>query len=273
MSELLLLAGGVVGLGIVILRLGFKGQRLLVMNSLMSSTPGVRAVALGFGSAVTLYLLTSWLISSTVAGFVAFLAMSGTNRRHQHRAQEQVAEAMALWTEQLRDTLAAAHGLQQTLAATARHAPERIRPAVQRLVAKLPYAPVGQSLREFADEVDDPSADFVVAALISATEHEARDVGALLGHLAHCSREEARMHQRIWVGRARTRTAVRIISGTVIAFIGLLFTMNREYLRPYESASGQGVLSLIIAVFGVALLMLQTGSRVEVPERFVRGEV
>lgn len=80
------------------------------------------------------------------------------------------------------------------------------------------------------------------------------------------------MHQRVWVGRARTRTAVRIISGTVIGFVGLLFLVNRSYLQPYGSVEGQAVLSLIIGVFGIALLMLQAGSRVQVPERFVGVE-
>ena len=272
MTQYLMLSGAIFGLGLLLIRLGFIGHRILGTKRTASSTAGSRAVAMSMGATAIFLLTTGWVASAVAVGATTFLLVVSASRRHELRGQEEVAEAMALWTEQLRDTLSAAHGLQQTLVATSQHAPERIRPAVLRLVAKLPYAPAGQSLREFADDVDDPSADFVVAALISATEHEARDVGALLGHLAHCSREEARMHQRVWVGRARTRTAVRIISGTVIGFVGLLFLMNRSYLQPYGSVAGQAVLSLIIGIFGVALLMLQAGSRVQVPERFIGVE-
>lgn len=261
--------GSVVGFGMLMVRLGLRGRRFFPNKLGRLSASSLRAPAFSAASTVLCLLVTGWILTSIAVGTTTLLVTVAASRRHQLRGQEEIAEAMAIWTEQLRDTLSAAHGLQQTLVATSQHAPVQIRPAVLRLVAKLPYAPVGQSLREFADEIDDPSADFVVGALISATEHEARDVGALLGHLARCSREEARMHQRIWVGRARTRTAVRIISTTVIGFVGFLFLANRPYLRPYGSVQGQLVLSSIVAVFGFALLMLQMGSRVQVPDRFV----
>ena len=77
------------------------------------------------------------------------------------------------------------------------------------------------------------------------------------------------MHQRIWVGRSRTRAAVRIISFTVVGFVGILFLLNRDYLAPYGSSSGQVVLGGIVGVFTLALLLLQSSSKVQVPDRFV----
>lgn len=266
---LLVLSGATVGLGVVFVRMGLKGHKILGLTPSISTGPLTRNFVISICVSLSLLLLTGWIGSSVTLAVILFLALGSMTRRGESRGQEQIAESMALWTEQLRDTLAAAHGLQQTLVATAHHAPERIRPQVMDLVAKLPYAPVRQCLTEFAQQVDHSSADFVVAALISANDFEARDVGALLGHLAKCSREESRMHQRIWVGRARTRTAVKIISGTVIGFVAVLFTINREYLEPYGSAQGQIVLSLIGCVFGFALVLLQLGSKVQVPERFI----
>jgi Flp pilus assembly protein TadB len=229
----------------------------------------LRPIVIGVAIGIAAFLLTGWALVALVGGVATGLMVVATGRHGTSRNNEEVAEAIALWTEQLRDTLAAAHGLQQTLLATSAHAPDRIATQVQRLAAMLPYTPVSQSLREFAAEVDHSSADFVAAALIAATEHEARDVGALLGHLARCSREEARMHQRIWVGRSRTRAAVRIISLTVVGFVGALFVLNRDYLSPYGSPSGQVVLAGIVGAFTLALLLLQSGSKVQVPDRFV----
>lgn len=79
------------------------------------------------------------------------------------------------------------------------------------------------------------------------------------------------MHQRIWVGRSRTRAAVRIISVTVIGFVGALFLLNRDYLAPYGTPSGQVVLAGIVGVFALAILLLHSGSKVQVPERFLEG--
>ncbi|MFM7094979.1 MAG: type II secretion system F family protein [Actinomycetota bacterium] len=269
MNLMILLCGSVGGLGLLIVRAGLHGQRLSWSTRPAADSTSLKATAIGAAIGLSAFLLTGWLLVAGASGLAAGLIVAVSGKRGTSRMNEEVAEAVALWTEQLRDTLAAAHGLQQTLLATSVHAPERIAPQVQRLAAKLPYAPVAQSLREFASEVNHSSADFVAAALIAATEHEARDVGALLGHLARCSREEARMHQRIWVGRSRTRAAVRIISMTVIGFVGALFLLNRDYLAPYGMPSGQVVLAGIVGVFTLALLLLHSGSKVQVPERFL----
>jgi Flp pilus assembly protein TadB len=269
MSLIVALCGAIGGLGVLFVRAGLRGRVISWRTATKGRTASIRPIAIGLAVGVAGFMLTRWVLVALVGGFATGLLVAAAGQRGSSRNNEEVAEAIALWTEQLRDTLAAAHGLQQTLLATSAHAPDRIASQVQRLAAKLPYTPVSQSLREFAAEVDHSSADFVAAALIAATEHEARDVGALLGHLARCSREEARMHQRIWVGRSRTRAAVRIISFTVVGFVGILFLLNRDYLAPYGSSSGQVVLAGIVGVFTLALLLLQSSSKVQVPDRFV----
>lgn len=269
MTVAVALAGSTIGLGLGIIRLGIKGR---ILTKFPRSKPGngiSRSMAVAIAVGVILWILSGWLLTSIASAVATLVVSRASTGSGSARDNEEVAEAVALWTEQLRDTLAAAHGLQQTLIATTPHAPTRIAGPVQRLAAKLPYSSVSHSLREFADEVDHSSADFVAAALIAATEHEARDLGPLLGHLARCSREEARMHQRIWVGRSRTRAAVRIISMTVVGFTGALLLLNKDYLEPYGTQSGQLVLAAIVAIFALALLLLQTGSNVRVPERFL----
>ena len=267
---ILMLLGATVGCGLLVLRLGLTNRRMLLDRRPDGVSPrALRVTALSFGVGVTVYLVTGWLVASTGCGLLAGAVAFGASKSTSTRRDERIAEAVALWSEQLRDTLAAAHGLQQTIVATAPHAPAAIRPAVGRLAASLPYGSVSQSLRQFAHEVDHSSADFVAAALIAATEHEARDIAALLGHLAQCARDEAQMHQRVWVGRARTRTAVKIIMGTVVGFVAALMTLNRDYLEPYSTPSGQLTLVGIFAVFAVALIMLQRGSRIVLPDRFI----
>jgi Flp pilus assembly protein TadB len=188
-----------------------------------------------------------------------------------HRRDEQaIVEAIASWTEQLRDTLAGSHGLEQVIIATAPHAPVAIAVAVERLSIFISYGSLSDGLRRFAEDIDHPTADFVAAALVTAAQHQARDIGLLLGHLAQCARDEGRMRTRVWVGRARTRSAVRIITSVVALFVGGLFIFNREYLEPYSSVSGQFILGLILVGFAIALFMMNKMSQIETPERFIR---
>jgi Flp pilus assembly protein TadB len=187
--------------------------------------------------------------------------------------QRVLVEAIASWTESLRDTISAAAGLEQAIIATENHCPRAINEPVQRLVASLRYGTLEDALRRFADDIAHPSCDFVVAALITASTHHSRDVAQLLTHLAECSRSECELYLRIWVSRARTRTSVRIISGTILCFALGLFLFNMNYLRPFFSREGSLVLFLISVCFGGSLYWMSHIARVEIPGRLLTSRV
>ena len=178
-------------------------------------------------------------------------------------------EAIAIWTEQLRDTISASTGLEQAILATQNHAPPILKDPVQRLVAGIRYGSTEDALRTFADDVSHPTCDFVVAALITATQYQARDIGQLLTHLSECAREECRFHLRMWVSRARIRTATRMIMAVVVIFIGGLIVLDPSYLAPFISPSGSVFLLLSFTSFAVALTLLQRLARTPMPGRFL----
>lgn len=183
-------------------------------------------------------------------------------------------DAIATWTEQLRDTISAAGGLEQAIVATQDLSPLVVRPHIKRLVADIHYGGIEIGLRRFADAVDHEMCDFVVAALLITVKFPARDVAQLLTHLATCAREESRMHLRVWVGRARTRSAVRIVKVVVIVFITGLAVFDLQYLKPFASAQGVVILGLIGAMFVGAFQLLKRLARVDAPFRFIaRREV
>jgi hypothetical protein len=212
--------------------------------------------------------LTGWVIGALLAAMAAWslpslLRIGGTEDR-----TAQVA-AIAGWTEMLRDTLAAAAGLEQTILATAPGAPEAIRPQVTDLAARLESGQrLPTALRDLAEELADPTADLVIAALILAAGHEARQVAALLGELAATARSQVEMYQRVEAGRARTLTTLRVVVGTTLTFAGGLILLNPGFLSPYDSAAGQLVLLLIGAMFAAAFAWLRRMARIDEPERF-----
>ena len=109
---------------------------------------------------------------------------------------------------------------------------------------RLPHA-----LRAFAAETADPTADLVVAALLLAAEQQARDLAQLLGSLADSARQHAVMRMRVAAGRARVRTAARIIIAvTLLLVIGLL-AWSRAFLQPYGTPAGQLMLLVVGACF------------------------
>jgi Flp pilus assembly protein TadB len=178
-------------------------------------------------------------------------------------------EAVAAWAEMLRDTMAGAAGLEGAIAASAQAAPAAIRPEVVSLAARLDRERLVPALRAFADELTDPTADLVVAALILASERHAGRLGDVLGGLARSARDHATMRLRVEAGRARTRTAVRVMVGATLAMAGGLVLLNRGYLGPYDSALGQLVLLVVVGCFAGSFWWLARMASAEVPARFL----
>ena len=229
--------------------------------------------------------LILWIISALVVSGGTLLALRGSGgvvmvsgalqgrsvRKRQADDQRALVEAVATWTENLRDTISASSGLEQAIIATELHSPRAISVPVRQLVASLRYGSLEDGLRRFADDVAHPTCDFVVAALITTAQHQTRDLGQLLGHLSDCARSECHLYLRIWVSRARSRSVVRIITGTVGTFIGGLVLFNRPYLAPFASAEGIVVAFSISLSFGFAIWWLQRIARIPTPARFLSG--
>ena len=278
-----LLVGLGAGFGLWLVYLGGAGHAVL-RRSDATSTARVGRIAtltdqlllrtaLAAAGLLAALLLSHWLILGLTCAGVGWYAPSGFRQRGAHDREMAVVEGIATWTEQIRDTLAAANGLEHALAATAPLAPAAIAEHVERLGVRIDYERLSDALRRFADDVRHPMADFVVAALIIAAEKEARDLGSLLTHLSESARGEAQMRSRVWVGRARNRSAVRIIVSVVISFVVGLLIFNRAYLRPYDTVTGQVVLGIVLAVFGCAFLMMQRMGRIALPQRFIARRV
>lgn len=265
-------AGAIIGLGAFFVLVARRGRVKLRLTLVQRQAASPVHLVVGVSTALATWFITGWTISAAIIGIVAG-AVSVAARQRRRRDEQALVEALAIWTDQLRDMLAGSNGLEQTIIATAPHAPAILRQPLERLVATMSYTPLAQALDRFADDVNHPTADFIVSALSTAATRQVRELGVLLGHLSTCARDEARMHVRVWVGRARTRSSVRIIAGVIIVFVGGLAVFSPRYLEPYQTAQGQLVLSLVILTFAGALLSMQRLAALVVPERFVGRRV
>lgn len=271
MSQLLsVITGSLVGLGVVVIWLGRRGgSALTIVSRRVMSYLRIQMLFIPFAG-VVVFGFSGWPALS-LATALGISAIPGVVRaRSVHRNDQELVDAVATWTEQVRDTIAGARGLEEAIIATSEQAPIPIRGAVSRLSANIVYGRLDDGLRRFADDLTHPTADFVVAALATAHHHQARELNALLSGVAECARDESRMRSRIWVGRARTRTSLRIITGVVVLFVTGLFVFNRAYLAPFATAEGQTVLTVVLLLFAVSLGMMHRLARIEAPDRFVR---
>ena len=171
----------------------------------------------------------------------------------------------------LRDTIAGAVGLEQAIPATARAAAPAIREHLHTMVDRLrARMPLPQALEHFADDMDDASADLVIAALMLNARLRGPGLREVLGALAKSSREEVDMRQRVMAQRSSTRRSVQIVVAVSVAVVLGLAVFNRSFVEPYGSVTGQMVLLLVIGLFAAGFFWLRKLSSIETPARFLR---
>jgi Flp pilus assembly protein TadB len=179
-------------------------------------------------------------------------------------------EAIAIWTEMLRDTLSAAAGLEQAVLATAAIAPPAIAEPVGTCAARIRSgAALTDALYGLGDDLGDPTGDLVVAALTMAATRQARHLSDLLSSLARAARDQVVMRLRVAAGRARIRASVRIILGVTGGMVTALVLLNRGYLAAYDTASGQLVLLSVGVIFAACFLWLDKIGTIPVESRLL----
>ena len=274
---LAILAGAVFGGGVL----------LLVMSVFVGLAPrdpgrptrrfttklaGRRTALLSGGVAVGLLVLvvTRWpVLAVALGGLVALWDRFFGGAAEERRAISKL-EALASWTESLRDTIAGAVGLEQAIPATAATASPQIRPALNLLVDRLRIRePLPEALRLLADDFDDASADLIVAALLLNSRLRGPGLREVLTALAVSAREELDMRRRIEAERRSTRRSVQVVVGITLGVAGMLILLNRQYVAPYTSFVGQIVLTVVIALFAAGVAWLRRLARVQQAERFL----
>lgn len=224
------------------------------------------AVGVGF----VLLIWTRWPVLAVATGLLVFFAPAlfggGANEK---RAIARL-EGLAGWTESLRDTIAGAVGLEQAIPATAYAASPSISPQLIALADRLRVrTPLPTALQRFADDLDDPSADLIVAALMLNARLRGPGLRDVLTSLAHSAREELEMRRRVVASRASTRRSVQIVVAISVSFVLGLSLFNRDYVEPYSSFLGQMVLLIVLGLFAAGFMWMRSLSVFELPARFL----
>lgn len=270
-------AGAVLGLGLftaVLAVVGLPerpaGRPTRARASLQQRTSRlIRGVAVGF---VTL-LATQWVVAGVALGLLAAYwdRIAGSSAAEKHAINR--LEALASWTESLRDTIAGAIGLEQAIPATAANAGASIRPSLNLLVDRLRIRePLPSALMAFSDDLDDPSADVVCAALILNARLRGPGLRDVLSALASSIREELDMRRRIEASRRSIRRSVKIVLFIVLGVMGMMSILNRQYVEPFDSVVGQLVLLVIAVLLFGGLMWLRSLAAPSQVDRFLAAD-
>ena len=228
------------------------------------------AAAAGVGLLVA--VLTRWPVAAVATAAVIYLWPSMFGARRLAAAQVESIEALATWTESLRDSIAGSVGLEDAIRHSLHAAPPVLQPALQRLDGRLRVQiPLTQALAAYAEEFEDSSADLVVAALILNSRLRGPGLVATLTALAAAARDEVDLRRRIEEGRKTLRRTALIIVAVTGMFAGGLAVFSRDYVAPYSTPTGQVMLAVVLAVFAAGLIWIKSAANLQPPARFLVG--
>ena len=273
---LAVLAGAIAGAGLFLL--------LVALRGLPPRPPGhpgrLRGWAREVGPArlaaamlagLVVLVATGWQVAG-VGAVLLVLSWRGMSGAAGERAATARLEALATWTESLRDTIAGAVGLEQAIPASLRAAAPSLREPLTAMVERLhTRVPMPEALRRFADDLADPGADLIVAALIINAGLRGPGLRDLLGALSRSVREELDVRRKVTAQRRSTRRGAQIVVGISVGLALGLAVFNHAYVQVYDSVTGQLVLGVVTGLYAAGIVWMRALARFPVPERLLAG--
>ena len=274
---LALLVGAVTGGGIFLAVIAIRGlpprppRGRARLEGLRDQVFGVRGL-IALGGGVIVLLATRWVVAAVGLALMILFWQKLSGGGGGERAAIARLEGLATWTESLRDTIAGAVGLEQAIPASLRAAAPALREPLLRLVDRLhTRVPLPDALRRFADDINDPSADLILAALIINARLRGPGLRDLLSALSGAVREELDMRRRIEAQRRSTRFSAMFVVGFSVGVAALLAIFNHNFVKVYDTLDGQLILLLIAGLYAAGFFWLTRLARFDMPERILIG--
>jgi Flp pilus assembly protein TadB len=237
---------------------GPRGRRrdLVLVGSLIA----------GFGVAA----LSGWLVAIVILPMLAlglpYLLVVPKSR------DVELLEALDRWVRSLAATLATGKSITDAIRVSRRTAPPLIAEEVGTLVVRLNNRwETDDALRRFADELDSPDADGVIAALMLAANRGANGASITLQALADSQQSQLRSRRVIEIERAKPYVVVRQV--TVISLVTLIgfYLLSPNFFRPYHTPLGQLILAVLLTLYLGSLLLMRRKAQQRTRPRILIG--
>lgn len=231
---------------------------------------GQRTVLLAVGAAVLGVMVTRSPIVAVIAGGVVVLWPRIVGGAAAEKATVAKVEALAMWTEMLRDLSSSTSGLEEAIPRTVATAPPELATPLKTLNHLLAMRmPLPEALSRFAGEVDDAGADMIVAALSLNARLQGGGLTRILTTLAASMRAELDMRTKVMRERnGIRREAAQVAVLTTLLVVGTA-VLQPQWVQAYQTAQGQVILLGLAAGYLGLFMRIRKLATPEPEERFL----
>jgi tight adherence protein B len=218
-----------------------------------------------------LAMLTGWLILIVVLPLLAlglpYLLILPKPR------DIQLLEALDRWVRSLAVTLGTGKSITDAIRISRRTAPSLLGDEINLLVTRLNNRwETRDALMRFADAIDSPDVDGVVAALILASSRGANGASVTLQALADSIQAQLKGRRVIEVERSKPYVVVRQVTVISLSTLVLVFLLSPNFFAPYRTPLGQTLLSALLIIYLASLLLMRRKAHQPDRPRILVGE-
>ena len=218
-----------------------------------------------------LAVLTGWLILIVV---IPALAIGLPYLLILPRARDvELLEALDRWVRSLAATLATGKSITDAIRVSRRTAPPLLADEISLLVTRLNNRwETRDALMRFADAIDSPDADAVIAALILASSRGANGASITLNALADSIQAQLKGRRAIEVERSKPYVVVRQVTVISLSTLVLVFLLSPDFFAPYRTPLGQILLSLLLISYLASLILMRRKAQQSERPRILLGQ-
>jgi tight adherence protein B len=214
----------------------------------------------------THWLILIFLLPATAIGLPYLLVLPKPR-------DVELLEALDRWVRSLATTLATGKSITDAIRISRRTAPPLIADEINLLVTRLNNRwETRDALMRFADSVDSPDADAVIAALILASSRGANGASITLKALADQIQAQLKGRRAIEVERSKPYVVVRQVTVISLSTLVLVFLLSPDFFAPYRTPLGQGLLSLLLIMYVASLILMRRKAHQTDRPRILLGE-
>jgi tight adherence protein B len=216
-------------------------------------------------------MLTGWLILIVVLPLLAlglpYLLILPRQR------DIELLEALDRWVRSLAATLTTGKSITDAIRISRRTAPPLLADEINTLVTRLNNRwETRDALMRFADAIDSPDADGVVAALILASSRGANGASITLQALADSIQAQLKGRRAIEVERSKPYVVVRQVTVISLSTLILVFVLSPDFFAPYRTPLGQALLSALLIIYLASLILMRRKARQPDRPRILVGD-
>ncbi len=211
---------------------------------------------------------TGWIVAGIFGIMMGWVIPDITGSYSKGRRLVAEVESWEQWVSQILNLVLSGNSIPVAIHASVDHAPDFLKEDVGILSQEIRQQDFGKALDNFCDRVESSYADQIILGMKVAYESGSR-ISNVFADLVDTLRKEVEVAKRAESARQVANSQGILSISVALMLVVFIVIINRGYLDPFNSGTGQVVLGLVGMIFSVSIFTIKNFSIIYVRPRLL----